>query len=181
MFERLSNGGKRSLVTLASIALIAGAAAQPAGTASHGNGHSQRYLTVQKLARGISKHPLARKHMRQHVYAIERAAWRHNVSPFLMVAISGVESSFGARPCNANPRNVWGLGACDRAWQVPYFNTWDEAFGYYARFLRRTWPSARNAYELYGYCDGCSSWAAEVADITYSLWGVAPRVLYRAR
>lgn len=131
-------------------------------------GGGARLTTIRRLQRG----PLA-----HHAYRIEAAAWRYRVSPFAIVAISGVESSYGRFPCRSNPRNIWGLGACGRAWKPPYFATWKQAYHYYARFLRRTWPKARTVYDLRGYCE-CGGWAAKVASLMRAHYGKGPGVGY---
>ena len=113
---------------------------------------------------------LARYPMRRLGTILERVGRREGVSPFFIVAVAGKESSFGLAACTANPRNVWGLGACGRAWTPPYFNTWEEAITFFARFVEgRTsvyhgWPNAQTPWDFHGYCAGCeTSWAAGVS------------------
>lgn len=127
-----------------------------------------RLRTVRRLQRGPLSH---------HAFKIEAAGWRHGVSPFAIVAIAGVESSYGRYPCRNNRRNIWGLGACGRAWHPPHFSTWRQAYNYYAHFLRRTWPRARTVYDLHGYCE-CGGWAAKVASLMRSHYGAGPGVRY---
>jgi hypothetical protein len=100
---------------------------------------------------------------------LERVGRQHGVSPFFIVAVAGKESSLGTATCSANPRNVWGLGACGRAWSPPYFPTWEAAIDFFARFVNGQagvgsgWPSARTPWDFGGYCRGCeSSWASGV-------------------
>lgn len=103
---------------------------------------------------------------------------RYNVSPFFMAAAAGTESSFGAAGCGNNPKNVWGLAACDGRWHVPYFNTWEEAIGFYAQFIRSHWPNATSPYHLYGYaaCDAC--WGRKTSMWMTSRFGVAAYTKY---
>lgn len=125
----------------------------------------QRREVVRRLDRFLSPYP-----MRGLGTMLERIGRREGVSPFFIVAVAGKESSFGLAACGANPRNVWGLGACGRAWTPPYFNTWEEAITFFARFVEgRTsvyhgWPNAQTPWDFHGYCAGCeTSWAAGVS------------------
>lgn len=133
---------------------------------------------VSRLNRGLAGTPLAGTGAE-----LERAGRRHRISPYFMAAVAGKESSLGRVPCRENPRNVWGLGACDRAWRVPYFDTWAEAASYYARFLRRHWPRARTPWDFHGYCvtpsgATCPDWAPAVASFMRTLFRVGPSVSY---
>lgn len=103
---------------------------------------------------------------------------RMNVSPYFIAAAAGTESSFGAAGCGDNPRNVWGLAACDGRWSVPYFNSWEEAIRYYAEFIANRWPSATSPYHFYGYaaCDAC--WGRKTAMWMTSRFGVAAYTKY---
>lgn len=102
----------------------------------------------------------------------------HNISPYFVAAVAGKESSFGAATCSNNPRNVWGLGACGRAWNPPYFRSWTQAINYFVRFVKSRWPSASNPYHFGGYCSGCeSSWAAGVSGFMFDM-GASHRVTY---
>jgi hypothetical protein len=134
---------------------------------------SYRVKVVKTLQRGLSRFPLGR-----HVSALESAGKKYNVNPYFMAAAAGVESTFGRQPCGENPRNIWGLGACNSVWSVPYFETWREAFNYYAHFLKRTWPRARTAYEFYGYsaCDSC--WGSKAAYYMRYFFNSGPQVAY---
>lgn len=112
---------------------------------------------------------LARSPMHGLGATLERVGRREGVSPFFIVGVAGKESTLGSASCGSNPRNVWGLGACGRAWSPPYFRTWEHAVTYFARFVMgrtsvyRGWPSARTPYDFGGYCSGCeSSWASAV-------------------
>lgn len=87
---------------------------------------------------------------------------RANVHPAFIVAVSEFESSLGIHGCGSNRKNIWGLAACDGRWHVPYFETWDEAIGFFTSFVNRTWPSARTPYDFHGYCEGGCNWAGYV-------------------
>ncbi len=80
---------------------------------------------------------------------------KHGINPTFVAAVAGKESSFGAKACGDNPKNVWGLGACGRAWSAPYFKSWLSAINYFVRFVDERWPQARNPFQFYGYCSGC--------------------------
>lgn len=111
-------------------------------------------------------------------YILEAEGHRGNVHPAFIAAAAGLESAWGRIPCRGNELNVWGLGSCDRAWQVPHFRSWRHAIRYYARFIRQRWPSARTPYDLPGYCEcGSASWGSRVAWNMDRL-GFAPQVRY---
>lgn len=136
--------------------------------------HSDRYLTAKRLNRGLAGSP-----MRGLGFKLEAAGHRHGISPFFMAAVAATESSLGRVPCRNNPRNVWGLGACGRAWWPPFFNTWNEATHYFARFLVRTWPRARTPHDFHGYAgEGTPVWASRTAYFMRSLFGVGSGVRY---
>lgn len=112
---------------------------------------------------------LARSPMRGTGRILERVGRREGVSPFFIAGVAAKESSLGAAACGSNRYNVWGLGACGRAWSPPYFDSWEAAIDYFARFVKgrtpayRGWPSARTPWDYHGYCQGCeSSWASGV-------------------
>jgi len=129
--------------------------------------HSHRYLVAVRVARGVRSTPL-----RGLGWLIERVGFREGVSPFFMVGASGTESSVFRAPCSGNPRNGWGLGSCGAAWRAPYFRTWEQAFTYYARHVRRLWPRARTPFELYGYCAcGSAYWGSKTVAWMRLLFG----------
>ncbi len=103
---------------------------------------------------------------------------RMNVSPYFIAAAAGTESSFGAAGCGGNPRNVWGLAACDGRWSVPYFGSWQQAIRYYAEFIHNRWPSATTPYHFYGYaaCDSC--WGNKTSMWMRSRFGVEAYTKY---
>ena len=103
---------------------------------------------------------------------------KYNVSPFFMAAAAGTESSFGLAGCGNNPKNVWGLAACDGRWHVPYFNSWDEAITFYASFVSKQWPNATSPYHFYGYaaCDSC--WGRKTSMWMESRFGVSAYTKY---
>jgi len=94
------------------------------------------------------------------LYAVGK---RTNVHPAFIVAVSEFESSLGIHGCSNNRKNIWGLAACDGRWHVPYFNTWDEAIGFFAAFVNRTWPHARTPHDFHGYCEGGCGWGDYVS------------------
>lgn len=103
---------------------------------------------------------------------------RYNVSPFFMAAAAGTESSFGHAGCSNNPKNVWGLAACDGRWYVPYFNTWDEAITFYAKFLAGRWSSATSPHHFRGYAACTPCWGRKTSYWMTSRFGVAPYTKY---
>ena len=139
------------LVCFTMLALAAAAHARPRP--------AERAQLVRVLAGSLKGTPLY-----GHVAELEQAGRRHHVHPAFIAAAAGLESAWGRLPCRGNPRNVWGLGSCDRAWHVPHFDTWADAFDYYARFVAGRWPTARTPYDLHGYCQcGAAYWGSRVA------------------
>lgn len=102
---------------------------------------------------------------------LERVGREYGVSPYFIAGASGTESSYGAASCSNNPRNIWGLAACDGRWYVPYFDTWEEAFSFYAAFLNKQWPGHSSSYSFPGYseCDAC--WGRKTAEHMALLFG----------
>lgn len=122
---------------------------------------------------------LAGTPMYASVVELEKAARKYGISPYFIAAAAGTESAFGRLSCRGNPRNVWGLGSCNRYWRVPYFQTWRQAYTYYARFITTRWPRARTAYDLHGYCPPCGSrWGDATAYHMRRLFGVGPGLRY---
>jgi hypothetical protein len=124
-----------------------------------------------KLGDGLRGTPLAGSE-----HELEEESRRANFNPYVIVGASGVESSFGAAACHGNPNNIWGLGACGRAWHEPYFATRREAYRYFIKFIRSHWPSAKTIYEFYGYCVpasrcGAPLWGARAMDKARQLFG----------
>jgi len=113
---------------------------------------------VRQLNDGLAGTPMAGLGV-----VLEREGRKHGVSPFFMAAAAGTESSFGAAPCSNNRKNVWGLAACDGRWHVPYFNSWQEAIGFYARFLSSRWPSARTPYDYHRYAACTPCWGRKTS------------------
>ncbi len=95
---------------------------------------------------------------------IVKQARKHEISPYFVVAVAAKESSLGAEACSHNRKNVWGLGACGRAWKPPHFKNWTQAVNYFVRFINRLWPKAQSPFQFYGYCYGCETeWGNDVA------------------
>lgn len=157
---------------IAAILTIIPAAAQAAPKPVPARTHDD--AVVSNLRAGLAGTPMAGS-----VRDLEAAARKWGVSPYFVAAAAGTESAFGRLACRGNPRNVWGLGSCDRAWRVPYFPTWKAAYLYYARFIRTRWPSARTAYDLHGYCEcGAAVWGERTAWHMRRLFGVGPSLRY---
>lgn len=137
----------------------------------------KRSDVAQRLNRGLAGTP-----MQGTGWKLEHAAHRHNVSPYLIAAIAGVESSYGRVHCRQSRYWVFGLGSCGRNWTPPLFRSWGHAYDYMARFLRDRWISrgASSATSIgYTYCPPCGSrWGAAV-DWHMSRLGWPTRVTYR--
>jgi len=158
------------LLALAVAALTIAVLAPLSARADHGGKvkHSHRYQVAQKVNHGLQGTPL---HGLGFVF--EAAGWKFGLSPYFLAGASGTESSLGAAPCSGNPKNIWGLGACGRAWNEPHFPTWKSAITYYAHFIKRLWPHADTVYELHGYCPPCGShgWGAKTLTWMQLLFG----------
>jgi hypothetical protein len=114
---------------------------------------------VKKLNRYLQNTP-----MKGTGEIVVKQARKYGISPYFVVAVAAKESSLGAASCSGNPKNVWGLGACGRAWQTPTFRNWIAAVNYFVRFIDSRWPTADNPFQFYGYCNGCETeWGNSVA------------------
>lgn len=133
----------------------------------------ERSQTAQKLNRGLAGTP-----MRGLGWILEDEGHKHGVSPYFMAAVAATESSLGRAACRNNRRNVWGLASCTNSWPVPYFNTWREAIGFYARFLSSRWQGHRTPYSFRGYAACSDCWARKVSYWMRTLFGVPPETRY---
>jgi hypothetical protein len=61
---------------------------------------------------------------------------------------------------------------------VPYFDTWDEAIAFYARFLSSRWPGHSSPYSFNGYAACSDCWARKVSSWMSALFGVSSRTRY---
>jgi hypothetical protein len=144
-----------------------------ATTARAATSHHKPPHVIRQLDRATAGTPM------QHTGGIlEPIARRHRIHPFFIIAVAATESSIGRAACHNNPRNVWGLASCQNTWPVPYFNTWREAYTFYARFLTRRWPHARTAHDYHGYAACSSCWGRKTAYWMQRLFGVGPGVRY---
>lgn len=132
-----------------------------------------RQTVVIRLERGLQGSP-----MEGSGKALERAAWRHRISPFFIVAVAATESSIGRAACANNRFNVWGLANCSGIWHVPAFRSWDEAYDFYARYLTERWPDATTCHHYYKYAKCSACWGRKTAAWMRSLFGVGPYVRY---
>ena len=96
---------------------------------------------------------------------------KYGVNPYFVIAVAHKESSLGQAACSRNPRNVWGLGACGRAWTPPHFSNWVQAYNYFLRFLDDRWPSAVYPSQFYNYCSGCMDEWANGVEYRMQLFG----------
>lgn len=143
--------------------------------------HSPGYLAAVHLNEKLARTPMANSGF---ALVVESKRW--NISPALIAAIAGTESSFGAAGCYGNPKNSFGLSSCTSGWYVPYFPTWRSAYAFMGRFLHTRWSSARTPYDLVGYAACSSCWAGKVsyymhvlgwpASVRYSPWFAVGRV-----
>ena len=152
---------------LATAAVLIAATLTPAATAG------QRSDTAKNLNRGLQGTPMANTG-----YALEKAAYRKRISPYLIAAIAGTESSFGAAACRSNRYNAFGLSSCGTGWRVPNFQSWAEAYEFMAGFLTSRWPGATSPYSFRGYAACSDCWARKVAYWMRARFGVSERVAY---
>src|SRR5262245_26719178 len=116
----------RFVVFALAVAVLAVPAIASARPAAKQVPHSHRFLVVQKLKDGLRGTPLA-----PHAFRLEAEGWRWNINPFLVAAIAGTESSFGAAACGGN---AWGLGNCGFS-----FATFPDGIRYATRLLRTSY------------------------------------------
>jgi hypothetical protein len=135
--------------------------------------YAERGAVIARLERGLRGTPMAGTGV-----LLERYGRRHGVSPYFMVAVAATESSIGRASCSSNGRNVWGLASCVNSWPVPYFDTWDEAIAFYARFLASRWPGHSTPYSFNGYAACSDCWARKVSSWMSALFGVSSRTRY---
>lgn len=109
---------------------------------------------------------------------LEKWGRRYGVSPYFMVATAATESSIGHASCSNNPKNVWGLASCVNSWPVPYFETWDEAISFYAKFLAERWRGHSTPYSFRGYAACSDCWGRKVSWWMGRLFGVAASTRY---
>jgi hypothetical protein len=141
------------ILTVLSLASIASSSAHPRRGHHRGPHHSPRFLIVQRLQAGLAGTPLE-----PYSYAIEKAGHQWNVSPFLIAAISGDESTFGEYACQGN---AWGIASCGITFPDFATGAMYEAHllrtGYLSHGARSVWDIARS------YCPNCSEWPGNVA------------------
>jgi hypothetical protein len=146
------------MLTILVIALLAAAITGTARAA-----HSHRYQVAQQLAQGLQGTPLA-----GYAFQLEAEGRRWNVNPYMVAAISGVESSFGSAACGGN---AWGLGSCSVsiasfADGIRYV-TRQLRTGYLNRGMSDVWSIGRI------YCPPCGSgWGDKVAWFMHARFGL---------
>lgn len=116
--------------------------------------------------------------------ALEAAASRWHVSPYLIAAIAATESSLGIAACSNNHFNAFGLSSCTSGWRVPAFRSWAEAYDFMGRFLTghstvtRGWPGARTPFDYSGYAACSDCWGRKVALFMRKLFDAPPEARY---
>lgn len=111
------------------------------------------YTDKALVRRGFAGSPL-----RKELVAIVKAARQEGISPFFLLSISGVESTFGKQACG---HNAWGWNSC-RGYN---FNSFGEGAHTVAQSLRANylekWHSRTIEQVGAKYCVG-SSWPGKV-------------------
>lgn len=156
------------LATLGVILLLALPLAAKAAKPKVKPRHSHRFLVAQKLQRGLAGTPLSRLG-----FEFEKAGWKYNVNPYLVAAIAGTESSFGAAACGGN---AWGINSC-----ATTFPTFREGLWYTTRLLRRFYIDLGydTIWEIggrYAACGAC--WANHTLGFMRSRFGSGETVTY---
>ena len=117
--------------------------------------------------------------MAREALEITRAARRQGRSPLALVAIAGVESTFGtAQACPSYGGGRWnttGLGSCGHYWtritlcgrhvDLAELRSYADGITVTGLILRCLVPGARTIWDVRGYCAGCASWNGEVASV----------------
>lgn len=127
--------------------------------------------------------------MAGHGLAITRAVKREGRNPFLILAISGAESSFGKEACRGTFVTT-GLGQCWRVWTrielcgrtvngPSYVTSWARGLGLTARLIRCLWPTADTIHDLTGFCVSCPYWASDIERIARQWFGSGPGVKWK--
>jgi hypothetical protein len=94
-------------------------------------------LTVKQLSRFLAK---KRSPMASHADEILVAANRYHVDPRVVVAIAGVESTFGI---HSRGYNAWGWNGGATRWR-----SWSESIDTYTRLLGQKYPNHRNVASI---------------------------------
>lgn len=133
----------------------------------------RRAQTAINLNQGLQGSP-----MQGTGFALERAGWRHRVSPYFIAAIAATESSLGRAACYSDRFNAFGLASCTHSWPVPRFRSWAHVYDFMGAFLTRRWPHADTAHEYFGYAACSACWGRRTAWFMRSLFGVGASVRY---
>lgn len=125
-----------------------------------------RVLIVNRLRAGLRGYPLEAWAER-----FERAGRQWNVSPYLMAAISGTESTFGL--ANSANGNAWGIGP-----GIPY-RDFGDGIDHLARLLATSYPldsgSLTAVGNRYAACGSC--WGGRTGWFMQSRFGASPYAL----
>lgn len=108
-----------------------------------------------------------------------RAGRHWNINPFLPVAATGIESTFGRAACGINP---WGWASCQTS---PPWATWREGIHYVTRYLRQRYVNEWGLTDVWAigrvYCPPCGDgWGNKAAYYMRYFWGSGPGITYKA-
>lgn len=122
---------------------------------------SHRSRIVAVLRQGLHGYPL-------EVWAarFEQAGRRWNVSPYLMAAISGTESTYGLY---VTPGNAWGIGP------GKWFADFGQGIDYLAQLLATQYDLTSTWTVGPRYC--CSGWGSTTGSIMQSRFAASPYAL----
>lgn len=99
----------RLLACLGLVCVTSFGFARPALTASHKEQQQTSKQMVRYINRRLVSSHLASSPLRRELAGIVRAARENGVSPYFLLAIAGVESTFGKAACG---HNAWGWNSC---------------------------------------------------------------------
>lgn len=124
-----------------------------------------RAAVVSRLRAGLAGYPLE-----QWAGRFEQAGRRWNVSPYLMAAISGTESTYGLA---VTPGNAWGIGP------GMSFADFGAGIDYLARLLATRYPidsgDLARVGSIYAACGVC--WGSTTGSIMQARFGASPYAL----
>lgn len=124
---------------------------------------TSRGRIVARVRAGLRGYPLEAWAAR-----FEQAGRRWNVSPYLMAAIAGQESTFGLY---VTPGNAWGIGP------GKYFSDFGAGIDYLAEMLATRYNLSSLDSIGGAYCPGCGEWPGKVGWFLSSSFGQSPYAL----
>lgn len=130
-----------------------------------------RYADVRIVASGHSSSPL-----RRELPEIVEASYKENISPFLVLSITGKESTLGLNSCG---KNAWGWNRCNsNGWHSFAEGARAVAHGLKVKYLGQ-WHKRTIASIGDSYCSCGSSWSSGVGYYMNSVFNAGNGLLWR--